>query len=353
LAVARLDRLVGAARLLDGSEVREGHDLPDGGGLETSGAASLAALRTPDGTRLELRGQARVDRILLRPGGGKSVFLGAGQFSFDAPRQPPGRPLTVVTPQADVTVLGTRFLLHVTADATRLEVTEGRVRITRREDGASVEVGADHFAVVTKGLALAPRLLPVDEVLLLPRDGRIAGQDWRQARDETLPGGLALEVPRRINRDFPAPKTAANPLRQIPSAVLFTFRAEAGKDYHVWIRGACTAAADRSGCDSVVLEPADGSFVRPCPWFGPAGHNAFLFDHFSDRDGYWWVGGNPGPGAPAGGAFAVLRFARSGDQKLALYVLESPLRVAAIWLSATQKDRPDSALPGPASLIGK
>jgi hypothetical protein len=36
----------------------------------------------------------------------------------------------------------------------------------------------------------------------------------------------------------------------------------------------------------------------------------------------------------------VVRFARGGPQLLRLYASETPIRIDAIWISATQKTRP-------------
>jgi hypothetical protein len=63
-------------------------------------------------------------------------------------------------------------------DTTLLKVEEGRVRLTSRLDGASVEVGIDHYAVVSKGLTLNVR--PSSELYLVERfdDPRKVDQNW-------------------------------------------------------------------------------------------------------------------------------------------------------------------------------
>ena len=69
-------------------------------------------------------------------------------------RQAAGRAVGMTTPHAEITVLGTQFTLAVSADSTRLEVKEGRVRMTRIPEGASVEVQAGYGAVAARGQKL-------------------------------------------------------------------------------------------------------------------------------------------------------------------------------------------------------
>jgi hypothetical protein len=44
---------------------------------------------------------------------------------------------------------------------------------------------------------------------------------------------------------------------------------------------------------------------------------------------------------------ARLRYARPGTQTLRLYPIETPVRIEAIWLTATRKTRPDASMKGP------
>src|SRR6185436_1575373 len=88
---------------------------------------------------------------------GKRVSLKQGVLAAQVARQPAGEPMIFTTASAEARVLGTRLTLSVTPGSTRLEVREGKVRITRRDDGASVEVGADHFVTCGKGISLAPK----------------------------------------------------------------------------------------------------------------------------------------------------------------------------------------------------
>src|SRR5438094_764646 len=80
-------------------------------------------------------------RIMIEPGTelkvtglsrGKRFDLGVGKLEASVARQRPFRPLVVTTVQAEARVVGTRFTLAVTTNATRLEVTQGKVKLTRK-----------------------------------------------------------------------------------------------------------------------------------------------------------------------------------------------------------------------------
>jgi hypothetical protein len=62
--------------------------------------------------------------------------------------------------------------------------------------------------------------------------------------------------------------------------------------------------------------------------------------------GYWWVGGDADEKNDE--QPVVVRFNRAGLQTVKLYASEVPIRIDAIWISATQKARPD-AQGGPAA----
>jgi hypothetical protein len=78
----------------------------------------------------------------LGPGGAKRVALASGRIRCRVAPQPAGRPMWVTAPHARAEVLGTCFTLASDGSVTRLEVEEGRVRLTRAADGRSVEVAA-------------------------------------------------------------------------------------------------------------------------------------------------------------------------------------------------------------------
>jgi hypothetical protein len=343
VAVAKLERIEGDVTVRRGGEsraVQAGDPLLPGDEVRAGGAAVLSF---PDGTSIEVSGEAELRD--LRAEGGKRMTLAKGILSARVARQPAGQPLLIATPHGEARVLGTTLRLVVEPGedgSTRLEVTEGKVQLRNRA-GRSVDVPAGHFAVASVAPELAARPLPVDEILLLPAQGKRTGGEWRLAKDPA--GREVLEVPGVVNRPFPTAKLP-NYLRQFTSYVTFMFAADADRDYHVWIRGECPSTASRVERDAVALEALTGDFTAVCPWFGPAGQRGFMFDYFSDFAGQGWVGGGKIPNSLTDVVTAV-RFARAGTQTLRLYAVETPMRVSAIWLSATQKTRPAAETTGP------
>ncbi|HZE97224.1 MAG TPA: glycoside hydrolase family 48 protein [Planctomycetota bacterium] len=73
---------------------------------------------------------------------GKRFYLSQGRLTASVDRQ--ADPLVIRTPQANATVLGTRFVLSTAHDGTRLEVTHGKVRFTRGPE--KVDVAAEEVA---------------------------------------------------------------------------------------------------------------------------------------------------------------------------------------------------------------
>jgi len=196
--------------------------------------------------------------------------------------------------------------------------------------------------------------MPVEDVVLLPRDGRITGAAWQFARDPLASSGIALEAARIGSFEWKGGRMVATAPQ---TYVDFTFTADADRDYHVWVRGRTLAdpaqpVEVRQWHDSVVLEAPAATWSRPCDWMTGSGFaRMHRFDGYRARDGYWWLGGNhertpvnPGVGDETP---VAIRFAKPGRQQLRLYVSEAPVRIDAIWLSTTRKTRPADADVGP------
>lgn len=110
-------------------------------------ARGLASLRYSDGTRLELAPGTSVT-ITDKPARPKQITVNNGVLAVNAAKQPEGRPMTLRTPHAEITVVGTEFHLDVQSTSTRLEVDEGKVRVN---NGASTaDVAANQFVEATK-----------------------------------------------------------------------------------------------------------------------------------------------------------------------------------------------------------
>jgi anti-sigma factor RsiW len=86
-----------------------------------------------------------IDRDLTN---GRKVSLVAGVI--EASVTPQTSPMMIGTPHAEAIIVGTQFKLNVTTDATRLEVSEGRVELTRRSDGKKVLVSEKQGATATR-----------------------------------------------------------------------------------------------------------------------------------------------------------------------------------------------------------
>jgi ferric-dicitrate binding protein FerR (iron transport regulator) len=174
--IALLRRVAGEVQILgaDGRRRAGAQDsLAPDEGLELS-AQAQATLEFPDATRIEVGPESTVERLTERQGR-RSFALSRGSVSATVTRQAAGRAVAVSTPHAEVTVIGTQFLLAVAPDATRLEVREGRVRISR--EGTSVEVTAGHTAIAGKGLKLESKPTVLTREFLAVQDTSISGAD--------------------------------------------------------------------------------------------------------------------------------------------------------------------------------
>jgi ferric-dicitrate binding protein FerR (iron transport regulator) len=154
-----IGRVEGEVYVVAGSEkVRApaGRAIAPGEGLQAVGAQSGATVAFRDGTRVDL-GPGTVLREIVEGSRGKRIGVTQGRVAAQVARQPADRPLVIATPHAEVKVLGTRLSVGVSPGSTRVEVSEGRVRVTRQPDGASVELTAGLHAVASPGVPLAAR----------------------------------------------------------------------------------------------------------------------------------------------------------------------------------------------------
>ncbi len=169
--LATLAEVQGEVLVVTGSDkvaAVAGQGIFPGQEVQTGGEGSYAVVRYDDATRLELNIDTSV-RLLVSQGdeaegigaGGKKVFLIAGVLAADVAKQPAGRPMILSTPHARVKVLGTRFISTSAADATRIELEEGQVQVTRKSDGQTINVKPGSFAVATRaGGLFVPKPLP-------------------------------------------------------------------------------------------------------------------------------------------------------------------------------------------------
>jgi hypothetical protein len=121
---------------------------------------STAILALRDASRAELGPESAL--AFHHPGSTNALELRRGFLAVDAAHRPAGHPLAVVTPDARVEVVGTRFSMGASADETHLRVSEGLVHFVRIGDGASVDVASGHRAEISndvrRGMQTHPSL---------------------------------------------------------------------------------------------------------------------------------------------------------------------------------------------------
>jgi hypothetical protein len=315
----------------------------------------------PDKTRVEIDSDTEIEE--LKSEGGKSLFLAGGRIRAVVSKQPLDQPMICRAPQGDSTVLGTtlRIIVDKAKASTRLEVEEGGVRM-KNLAGKTVDVLTGHFAVAAAGSEFASRPLPIDDILLLASHGKRVGEEWRLVKDDLAASGSAWEAltvfPRSTPKDLLAAYDAAKTriLNRTASAVEFRFTADADRDYVIWTRGSCLAIGnpiyDQSlfYYDDLLIEFPTGQVSRAVSW----GTNLCIMNGLSVRKGYWWISGNAWsdrsvtpPANPQDTVPLTVRFNKAGPQVLRLYGPSTVLRIDAVWLSATQKTRPDDKFRGP------
>ncbi|MHB8900506.1 MAG: FecR domain-containing protein [Thermoguttaceae bacterium] len=123
-----------------------------------SGLAGFALLKMEDGTEFSLTGDTKVTGS--REDGQVRIQLHEGQLSAHVMPQSPSKPLIIVTPAAEIYVLGTSLAVSADGQTSELGVQEGRVRMKRLSDGRFIEVGTGQFAVASARSQLAARPWP-------------------------------------------------------------------------------------------------------------------------------------------------------------------------------------------------
>jgi hypothetical protein len=252
--IARLERIEGKVFVLSGADpvaVQTAREIASGRGILTSGRGSIAVVKFPDGTRLEVGPDTRIREIVESPDAGKRIYLEKGTVAAAVSRQPAGRPMVLATPEAEARVLGTRFSLATSSGTTRLDLDEGRVRFLRKSDGASIEVAGGQQAVAAEGTALAARPMRSREglqALYLFQEGR--GEAVLDVSGTGLPLDLAVGNPRNVSWKNPglavqSPTAVASkgPAFKIVEAC----RASRELTVEAWIQPA-RSATDFEGC---------------------------------------------------------------------------------------------------------
>jgi len=132
--VGQVRRLHGRVLLENGRSPREIDQVEyvrAGQWVETA-SRSEAAILLPDESQLSVRPRSRVQ--IAEENHGARLVVERGELRIDAAKQAPGSPLTIETPGARITVLGTRLDVHVVErldgrKQTRVSVRSGEVEL--------------------------------------------------------------------------------------------------------------------------------------------------------------------------------------------------------------------------------
>lgn len=346
VSVAVLEAVHGSVLVGDGgrsSPAGAGQALRAGQSLDVRGPSGAVRIVFADRTRIDVGADTFLREI--RTEGGKRVVLERGELRAEVVPQPGDAALVFATPQADATVLGTTLRIVADGLKTRLEVEEGKVRLLRRSDGRALDVSSGHFAVAAAGAELAARRLPIQEIVLLPAQARFGGSEWRRVKDPRALGDVALEAPKAWTSALAADALKRGALGYAE----FSFDADAEREYTVWVRAACAGPRDIEH-DGLAIAVPEGRFLDRCSFFGPRNLDAYLLTAYAQSETYGW--GSERERTSTGQLRALsparIQFSRAGRQILRLYPVEGPIRVDAIWISATQKAWPaaDAKLPG-------
>lgn len=148
--LATLDSLTGSVRWIGTGgqvvdDVQSGRALT-GGTIECLSADSSANLEFPDGSTVTISG---VSALTISDDGHKELHLREGNLSATVTPQPEGKPLRMLTPTAELEVLGTQFDVTAAETQTKITVNEGLVRVKRLTDGKFTDVKAAHSLIAT------------------------------------------------------------------------------------------------------------------------------------------------------------------------------------------------------------
>jgi ferric-dicitrate binding protein FerR (iron transport regulator) len=177
--LARLSEIEGLVTIQRGAReitAQSGAVLRAGDRLVTALNSRARFAYLGEATEVQLAASSHLRMDLLNDS--KHLQLDRGSFEASVARQPAGRPLTLLTQQAEAVVVGTRFRLQATDTNTRLEVFEGAVSILQSFEGPSMLVPAGQGVTVIPGR-------PVTLHRLAETRGSILLELWDEAGDTT------------------------------------------------------------------------------------------------------------------------------------------------------------------------
>ena len=135
--------------------VRVGMGVEAGTKMETDAGGRMALQYRGEVTRVEMG-----ERSQLTIRDSQVAQFDAGRLAATVARRSAGHPFVVETPHARAEVKGTRFSVGVDGAQTRVDVSDGRVTMTRKEDGKSLALGTGQYAVAGSGIEFVAMALP-------------------------------------------------------------------------------------------------------------------------------------------------------------------------------------------------
>jgi hypothetical protein len=151
-----------------------GMPLAVGDGIETGDGQSVSFTYQGEETRVMLESGSILR--LERTEKGKRLILDRGRIEAMVSPQPEGKPMAVVTPHAEMAVLGTVFSVSASEHTTGLSVTDGTVRMSLPGKGSYEDVSEGRIALAKRG---------ADRVLM-------PGKLVRTMRITGLPGAVKI-----------------------------------------------------------------------------------------------------------------------------------------------------------------
>lgn len=158
-------------------DVEVATNIEPGQTIETRGAESSTVLAYEDKTNIVIGNDTT---FTVEKATHKRITLDGGSLAANVSPQPASKPMIIVTPHAEIQVVGTRFSVETEPNLTKLSVTEGtvRIRLVQQDDGEWIEVPAGKYALAEP----IKNMVSVDSIPKLP-------ETWTEDFEQGLPVG--------------------------------------------------------------------------------------------------------------------------------------------------------------------
>lgn len=128
--------------------------------------------------------------------GAKVILLNKGDIICDVDKQPPGKPMTVLTPHAEATVLGTQFLLSAGKESSKLHVNEGAVNFRDKQTNETFEAKAGWTTRISQVSGNKSFRYTVDKNLIYIKGFTLLNADTSQPfpQFDPIPDGAVISL---------------------------------------------------------------------------------------------------------------------------------------------------------------